>query len=110
MELRLPLTGDVVGELPTSTTADITAAAERARAAQAGWAARPMEERADLLLAFHDALLDHRDYFIDLLQTGGGKARLSATEEVLHVALTARYYGRWARRYLHSERGRGVLP
>ena len=110
MELRSPLTGTVAGELPTSTDADVTAAAERARAAQAGWAARPVEERADLLLAFHDALLDRRDDFVDLVQTGGGKARLSATEEVLHVALTARYYGRTARRYLHSERGQRGVP
>ena len=34
------------------------------------------------------------------------RQRLSAAEEVLHVALTARYYGRTARRYLRSERGR----
>ena len=110
IELRSPLTGETIGALPTSTEADITAAAERARAAQAEWAARPVEERAKLLLAFHDALLDRRDYFVDLLQTAGGKARLSATEEVLHVVLTARYYGRTARRYLHSERGSGLVP
>ncbi|HEV2928802.1 MAG TPA: aldehyde dehydrogenase family protein, partial [Propionibacteriaceae bacterium] len=110
LELRSPLTGEAIGALPTSAEADITAAAERARVAQAEWAPRPVEERAELLLAFHDALLDRRDDFIDLLQTSGGKARLSATEEVLHVALTARYYGRTARRYLHSERGRGVFP
>ena len=61
MELRSPLTGTRVGELPTSTESDVQAAAERARAAQVGWAARPVEERADLLLAFHDAVLDRRD-------------------------------------------------
>ncbi len=110
MPLRSPLTGELVGELPTSTEADITSAAERARVVQPEWAARPIEERAALLLDFHDALLDRRDYFIDLVQTSGGKARLSATEEVLHVALTARYYGRTARRYLHSERGSGLVP
>jgi succinate-semialdehyde dehydrogenase / glutarate-semialdehyde dehydrogenase len=110
IELRSPLTGEVIGALPTSTEADITAAAERARAAQPGWAAWPIEERAALLLDFHDALLDRRDYFIDLIQTTGGKARLSATEEVLHLSLTARYYGRTARRYLHSERGSGLVP
>jgi succinate-semialdehyde dehydrogenase / glutarate-semialdehyde dehydrogenase len=110
LELRSPLTGVGIGELPTSTTADVAAAADRARVAQAGWAARPIEERADLLLTFHDAVLDHRDALVDLVQTGGGKARLSATEEVLHVALTARYYGRTARRHLHSERGSGVFP
>ena len=53
--------------------------------------------------------MDQRDYFIDLLQSAG-KARLSAAEEVLHVALTARYYGRTARRYLRSERGEGLVP
>lgn len=110
LELRSPMTGTVVGELPTSTDDDVRAAAERARAAQPGWAARPVEERAELLLAFHDAVLDRRDALVDLLQTGGGKARLSATEEVLHVALTARYYGRTARRYLHSDRGSGIFP
>lgn len=108
--LRSPLTGELLGELPTSTAADVQAAAGRARAAQPAWAARPVEERARLLLDFHDALLDRRDYFVDLVQTGGGKARLSATEEVLHVALTARYYGRTARGYLHRERGSGIFP
>ncbi len=110
MELRSPMTGGVVGELPTSTDDDVRGAAGRARTARAAWAARPIEERAELLLAFHDAVLNRRDDLVDLLQTGGGKARLSATEEVLHLALTARYYGRTARRYLHTERGSGVFP
>ncbi|HET9303722.1 MAG TPA: succinic semialdehyde dehydrogenase [Propionibacteriaceae bacterium] len=109
MELRSPLTGGVVGELPTSTAADVEVGAQLAHRAQAEWAARPIAERAGLLLDFHDQLLDQRDYFLDLLQSVG-KDRLSAANEVLHVALTARYYGRTARRYLRSERGQGVLP
>ena len=109
MELRSPITGDVIGELPTSTPADVEVGAQLAHRAQAEWAARPIAERARLLLDFHDHLLDQRDYFIDLLQSVG-KDRLSAALEVFHVALTARYYGRAARRYLHSERGEGVLP
>jgi succinate-semialdehyde dehydrogenase/glutarate-semialdehyde dehydrogenase len=110
VELRSPLTGTRIGELPTSTETDVSTAAARARDAQPAWAARPIEERADLLLAFHDAVLDRRDALVNLVQAGGGKARLSATEEVLHVALTARYYGRTARRYLHTERGSGIFP
>jgi succinate-semialdehyde dehydrogenase/glutarate-semialdehyde dehydrogenase len=109
MELRSPLTGGVVGELPTSTAADVEVGAQLAHRAQAEWAAQPIAERAGLLLDFHDQLLDHRDYLLDLLQSVG-KDRLSAVNEVLHVALTARYYGRTARRYLRSERGQGVLP
>ena len=110
MELRSPLTGERAGELPTSTAEDVADAARRARTAQPAWAARPIEERAALLLELHDALLDRRDDFIDLVQTGGGKARLSAAEEVLHVALTARYYGRTARSFLRDERGTGLFP
>jgi succinate-semialdehyde dehydrogenase/glutarate-semialdehyde dehydrogenase len=110
LPLRSPLTGELIGELSTSTYSDVATAAERARLAQPEWAARPIEDRAQLLLDFHDALLDRRDYFLDLLQTSGGKARLSATEEVLHLSLTARYYGHTARRYLHSERGSGLVP
>jgi succinate-semialdehyde dehydrogenase / glutarate-semialdehyde dehydrogenase len=109
MELRSPLTGGVVGALPTSTAADVEVGAQLAHRAQAEWAARRIEERAGLLLDFHDHLLDERDYFLDILQSDG-KDRLSAANEVLHVALTARYYGRTARRYLRSERGGGLLP
>lgn len=108
--LRSPLTGRPIGVLPTSTPDDIAEAAVRARAAQVDWALRPIDQRAQLLLDFHDYLLDHRDELVDLLQTEGGKARLTATEEVLHVALTAHYYGRRARSYLRSERGEGIIP
>jgi succinate-semialdehyde dehydrogenase / glutarate-semialdehyde dehydrogenase len=109
MELRSPITGQVIGELPTSTAADVEVGAQLAHRAQSEWATRPIAERARLLLDFHDHLLDERDYLFDLLQSDG-KDRLSAAQEVLHLALTARYYGRTARRYLRSERGIGILP
>jgi succinate-semialdehyde dehydrogenase / glutarate-semialdehyde dehydrogenase len=109
MELTSPITGQVLGDLPTSTAADVEVGAQIAHRAQKEWAARSIEERAGLLLDFHDHLLDRRDYLVDLLQADG-KDRLNAVFEVLHVALTARYYGRTARRYLRSERGEGVLP
>src|SRR5215212_2617652 len=58
VELRSPITGEVIGELPTSTPADIEVGAKLAHRAQAAWAARPIAERARLLLDFHDHLLD----------------------------------------------------
>jgi succinate-semialdehyde dehydrogenase / glutarate-semialdehyde dehydrogenase len=109
-ELRSPFDNTVTGSVPTSTPDDIRAAAGRARAAQEAWAQRPIEERSAVLLEFHDRLLDQRDTFAELIQREGGKSRLSAIEEVLHVALTARYYGLSARRYLHDERGAGIFP
>src|SRR5690349_2266353 len=101
---------DLVTEIATSTPADVAAAAARARTAQVDWAARPLEQRQRLLLDFHDAVLDRRDALVDLLQYEGGKARLTAVEEVLHLALTARYYARTARQVLHRRRGGGMVP
>jgi succinate-semialdehyde dehydrogenase / glutarate-semialdehyde dehydrogenase len=109
MELISPITGETIGELPTLTAADVDVGAQIAHRAQQDWAATPIEDRAQLLLDFHDHLLDRRDYFVDLLQSDG-KDKLTAAQEVFHLALTARYYGRTARRYLRSERGSGVLP
>lgn len=101
---------DLVAELPTSTPADVAAAAARARSAQTGWAERPLAERQRVLLDFHDLVLDQRDALADLLQYEGGKARLTAVEEVLHLALTARYYARTAREVLHPRRRGGMFP
>ncbi len=108
--LHSPVSGAPVGDLPTSTPQDVKAAAERARQQQAAWAERPVQERAAVLLRFHDRLVDQVDTFVDLVQRDAGKARLSATEEVLHAAVTARYYARRAHRYLRSERGQGLFP
>ena len=108
--LRSPVTGEAVGQLPTSTPADVAGAAARARELRAEWARRPVDERAAVLLRFHDGLVDQVEIFVDLVQRDAGKARLSAMEEVLHAAVTARYYARRAHRYLRSERGQGLFP
>ncbi|HET9648705.1 MAG TPA: succinic semialdehyde dehydrogenase, partial [Microlunatus sp.] len=105
-----PLDGRRLVDVPTSTVADVAEAAKVARGAQAEWAETAIEDRMRLMVELHDAVLDSRDDLADLIQTEAGKSRLSAMEEVLHVALTARYYGQTARRHLHSERGSGILP
>jgi succinate-semialdehyde dehydrogenase / glutarate-semialdehyde dehydrogenase len=108
--LHAPSDGRWLADVPTSTEADVESAARLARQAQPDWAATPIEQRMTLLLDFHDQVLDRRDELADLVQLEAGKSRLSAMEEVLHCALTARYYGQTARLHLHSERGSGLLP
>jgi len=46
-----PIDGSVFAERETLSREDAFAAAERARAAQAAWAARPLQERIDLVMA-----------------------------------------------------------
>ena len=105
-----PLAGQPLGEIPQSTTADVRRAFARSRAAQPAWAARSVKARAQVLLDFHDLVLEHREELMDLIVWETGKARRHAFEEVMHVALTARYYGRTARAHLAPQRRAGVMP
>jgi succinate-semialdehyde dehydrogenase/glutarate-semialdehyde dehydrogenase len=107
---RSPFTGEPLAELPMSTPADVARAYGLARAAQADWAARPVAERARVLLRLHDLVLARQDEVLDLVQLETGKARRHAFEEVVDVALNARHYARVARRELAPARRPGLVP
>ena len=91
-----PATGQPIADLPVSSEDDVVAAVRAARKTQLAWRRVPLAERAAILLRYHDLVLDHRHEIIDLIIRESGKARKHAFEEPLHVALTARYYGRTA--------------
>mgnify|MGYP001324220376 CR=1 FL=1 len=105
-----PLTEEPLAELPAAGEAEVAEAFERAAVAQRAWAARPVRERAAVLLRFHDLLLRRQSEVLDLVQLETGKTRLQAHEEVLAVALAARHYGRKAPSYLRPRRHTGAVP
>lgn len=105
-----PFTQCTIGSIPLCTEADVAAAAAQARRAQAAWAGRPLAERVRFLLRLHDLVLDRQEELLDLIQLESGKARLHAFEEVLDVALVARYYAHHAGRHLQPRRQRGAFP
>ncbi|MGH3425773.1 MAG: succinic semialdehyde dehydrogenase, partial [Nocardioidaceae bacterium] len=86
------------------------AAGDAARVAQRAWSTVPVDRRAQILLNFHDLVLDRQAELLDLIQWESGKARKQAFEEVAHVAMTARYYARRAQRQLAPSRRLGVFP
>ncbi|WP_415382161.1 succinic semialdehyde dehydrogenase [Halosimplex sp. TS25] len=108
--VRTPLTGERFGSVPDCTPDDAAAAVERARAAQAEWAARPVSERADVLRRFADAVTANRSDLLDVVQLETGKARFDALEEVLDVVATAEYYARRGPGHLESARRSGAIP
>ena len=55
------MTGESLGRVPHCTHDDVVAAAERARAVQRTWAQRPVRERAEVMLRFHDLVLQRQD-------------------------------------------------
>src|SRR6478735_1642063 len=107
-EITDAMTGRPLGHVPHCTADDVVAAARRAREVQAQWAARPVAERADVLLRFHDLVLDRQDEVLDLIQLENGKARRHAFEEILDVTMNARYYAHTAMEYLKPKRRQGA--
>jgi succinate-semialdehyde dehydrogenase/glutarate-semialdehyde dehydrogenase len=110
MEVENPATGQTLAVVPRCTADDLEQAVRRARAAQERWKQTSFAERSEILLRFHDLVLDRQDDLLDILQLESGKARRHAFEEILDVAIVARYYARTAERHLRTQRRRGALP
>ncbi|KQW49186.1 succinate-semialdehyde dehydrogenase [Nocardioides sp. Root1257] len=108
--VRSPLNDAPLAHIPQSTPQDVATAFTRARQAQVAWARTSLEHRQHALLRLHDLVLDRQDEITDLVVLENGKARKHAFDEPLHVALTARYYGRTTRRHLETRRSPGVFP
>jgi len=108
--VHAPFTGEIIGSIPSCAAEDVALAAERARVAQRTWAGRPLAERRAIFLRYHDAVLDHQEQLLDLIQIEGGKARRNAVEEVFDVAINARYYAYHAAAYLRPRRRQTSLP
>jgi succinate-semialdehyde dehydrogenase/glutarate-semialdehyde dehydrogenase len=102
------MTGQLLGRVPHGTETDLAAAADRARVAQRQWAQWPVSRRAEVLLRFHDLVLQRQEDILDIIQLENGKARRHAFEEVMDVCLTARYYAHTAEQYLRPKRRQGV--
>ena len=104
------LTGEPIAELPQSTADDVAEAYRRARWARRSWGTVPVAKRAQILLRFHDLLLDRQDEIIDLIQTETGKSRWHAYQEVAGTTMNARYYGFRSASLLKIRRRYGLLP
>jgi acyl-CoA reductase-like NAD-dependent aldehyde dehydrogenase len=109
LECRAPYDGSIIGHIPAGGEADAELAVSCARAAQAGWAARPLGERTAIFLRFHDLLLERQNEVLDLIQIETGKARRHAFEEVLDTAIVSRHYALHAAPLLRPHRRKGAL-
>jgi succinate-semialdehyde dehydrogenase/glutarate-semialdehyde dehydrogenase len=110
IEIENPATGEVLGTVLRCTAEDVDLAVRRAREAQRRWRESSFDERREVLLRFHDLVLDRQDELLDVIQLESGKARRHAYEEILDAAIVARYYARSAERYLRPKRRQGAFP
>ncbi len=110
VEVRSPIGDQPLAHIPQSSEDDVEEAFRRARRAQEGWARTSLDERSAALMRLHDLVLDRQAEILDLICLESGKARKHAFEEPMHIALTARYYGRTAHEHLDPRRVRGIIP
>ncbi|MGP1353662.1 MAG: aldehyde dehydrogenase family protein [Parasphingopyxis sp.] len=92
MKIRNPRTGEYDYEISPADADAVADVARSLRAAQPQWAARPPEERADILRRWADAVEAHRQPLFEALRTDTGRALISAVE-VDGLSATIR---RWA--------------
>jgi len=109
-EVRSPLDGSVIGDVPIATSEDVEAAVRRARTAQKSWARAPLARRCAVASRFRSLVLDEAEGLLDLIHTENGKSRINAFEELMDTALTAAYYSKTAPRHLAPHRRRGAIP
>lgn len=103
-------TGRELATIPVGTEEDTLTAIARARQAQKDWARKSVAERAKIFNKYHDLVLKNRESLMDVAQSETGKARVSAQEEVLDIAMTARHYARVAPKLLAPKSVAGMLP
>ena len=105
-----PVTGEVVGMVPRCVPADVAAAVEQARGEQPSWAALPYARRAEVIIRFHDLILEQREALFDVIQAETGKSRRDAFVELFAVAAEARYYAYHGERFIAPRRVRPAIP
>ncbi len=98
MEVLNPATGTAMGHMPDCTGAEATAAIAAAEQAMKGWRARTHAERADLLMAWYQLMLDHADDLAQILTAEQGKPLAEARGEILYGASFVRWFAEEARR------------
>src|SRR5579862_6196378 len=110
MEISNPATGQPLATTPRCTPDDVALAVRSARAAQEQWRRTDFRTRREILLRYHDLVLERQEELLDVVQLESGKARRHAFEEILDTAIVARYYAHTAEGHLRSRRRRGALP
>ena len=110
IQATAPWTGESITQLPIADKEAVDLAFHVSRRAQSLWAKTSVKKRCEVLLRFHDLVLERRDEILDIIQLETGKARVHALEEVLDVAMTSRYYARIAGSALKPRKGNGAFP
>ncbi|MGH2317199.1 NAD-dependent succinate-semialdehyde dehydrogenase [Planococcus sp. SE5232] len=86
IDVTNPATGEVVGSVPNGGEQEATEAIEAAAAAFPEWAKTTAYHRAELLMKWHDLLLEHKEEIGEILTKEMGKPLAEAIGEIEYSA------------------------
>ncbi len=98
IEVDNPATGELVGTVPALGTADTRLAIEAADAAWPAWRARTGKDRAGLLRAWFELMLQHKDDLALLMTTEQGKPLAESVGEITYAASFIEWFAEEAKR------------
>ncbi|WP_249976584.1 NAD-dependent succinate-semialdehyde dehydrogenase [Vreelandella olivaria] len=93
-----PATGEPIGDIPRLGKAETERAIDAADAALPAWRALTAQERSDLLLKWHDLMLEHQHDLALLMTYEQGKPVKEAEGEIAYAASFLRWFAEEARR------------
>ncbi len=100
-----PATGKILAQFEKTPCAVLPEILLRARAAQSGWGALPIEKRCAQVRVLRECMMASRDALADAVVAESGKPRVEALFADLFVALdTAEYFSKNGALLLRSER------
>lgn len=93
-----PANGDVLAQVPDLGSEETREAVAAAEAAWPAWRKRPAKERANLLRAWFDAIMDHQEDLARLMTLEQGKPLAESRGEVAYGASFVEFYAEEAKR------------
>lgn len=98
IEVRNPATGEVLAYVHQTDECELNDWIQKSVVAQKEWASRTALERADILLAWYQAVQQHRELLAQLMTMEQGKSLAESRAEIDYAASFIRWFAEEARR------------
>ncbi|MEO0398965.1 MAG: NAD-dependent succinate-semialdehyde dehydrogenase [Pseudomonadota bacterium] len=93
-----PATGDKIGDAPFMGAEEATRAVDAAAAAFPAWKAMTPHERADIMLAWHDLIIENQDALARIMTAECGKPLAQSVGEVVYGAAFIKWFAEEGKR------------
>lgn len=110
IDVRNPITGDILDNVPVADRDAVRAAVARARAVQPAWGALTVRERGQILRRWQTLIWERQASLIQSIRSETGKTHSGAYQEVAAADNTIEYYVRRAPGLLRPHRRRTAIP